>query len=135
MVLAPTSNVCLRIWDLDGVQEHKRFILVQAEECPMSSGGGESCIILHRSAYSRGYKRVREGGTSRSQDVSGEWVSMCVPMDLPSVYSSSLLFFSLEWSLPSPFIDARRTQGYMYVLRDIFPGKEDPMPPLSPCSW
>jgi hypothetical protein len=53
-------------------------------------------------------------------------------MDLPFVYSSSLLFFSLEWSLPSPFIDARRTQGYMYVLCDIFPGKEDLMPPLSP---
>jgi hypothetical protein len=44
-------------------------------------------------------------------------------MDLPSIYFSSLLF--LEWSLPSPFIDARGTQGYMHVLRDIFPRKED----------
>jgi hypothetical protein len=116
------------------VQEHKRFILVRAEECPTSSGGGESCIILHQSACSRGYKRVREGGTPRSQDVSGEWVSVCVPMDLPSVYSSSSLFFSLEWSLPSPFIDAGGMQGYMYVLRDIFLRKEDSRPPLSPCS-
>jgi hypothetical protein len=34
--------VCLRVGDSDGVQqEHKRFILVQAEECPTSSGGGE----------------------------------------------------------------------------------------------
>jgi hypothetical protein len=64
--------MCLRVGDLDGVQEeHKRFILVQAEECPTSSGGGESCIILHQSACSRGYKRVREGGDTRSQDVSG----------------------------------------------------------------
>jgi hypothetical protein len=33
--------------------------------------GGESCIILHRIARSRGYKRVRDGGDPRSQDVSG----------------------------------------------------------------
>jgi hypothetical protein len=26
----------------------------------------------------------------------------------------------LKWSLPSPFIDARGTRGYMHVLRDIF---------------
>jgi hypothetical protein len=42
----------------------------------MSSGGGGSCIILHRSACSRGYKRVRQGETPRSQDVHGE--SVCV---------------------------------------------------------
>jgi hypothetical protein len=71
-VLAPVSNMCLCVGDSDGVQEeHKRFILVKAEECPTSSGGRESCIILHRSACSRGYKRVREGGSPRSQDVSG----------------------------------------------------------------
>jgi hypothetical protein len=100
--------------------------------CPV---GEESLVLSCTEVLIVGVtKRVREGGTSRSQDVSGEWVSMCVPMDLPFVYSSSLLFFSLEWSLPSPFIDARRTQGYMYVLRDIFLGKEDLMPPLSPCS-
>jgi hypothetical protein len=67
MVLAPMSNKCLCVRDPDGVQEeHKQFILVQAEECPTSSRGGGSCIILHRSACSRGYKRVREGGTPRS---------------------------------------------------------------------
>jgi hypothetical protein len=71
------SNMCLRVGDPDGVQEeHKRFILVHAKECPTSSGGGESCIILHRSACSRGYKRVREGGAPKFQDVSGE--SVCV---------------------------------------------------------
>jgi hypothetical protein len=69
-----------------------------------------------------------------SQDVSGECVSVCVPMNLPSVCSSLSLFSPLEWSLPSAFIDARGTQGYMYVLRNIFPGKEDARPPLSPCS-
>jgi hypothetical protein len=64
--------MCLRDGDPDGVQEeHKRFILVRAKECPTSSGGGESCIILYQSACSRCYKRVREGGTPRSQDVSG----------------------------------------------------------------
>jgi hypothetical protein len=37
--------------------------------------GEESLVfILHRSACSRGYKRVREGGAPRSQDVSGESV-------------------------------------------------------------
>jgi hypothetical protein len=46
-----------------------------------------------------GYKRIREGETPRSQDVSGECVSMCVPMDLPSVCSSSSFLSSLEWSL------------------------------------
>jgi hypothetical protein len=57
--------------DSDGVQEeHKRFILVRSEECPMSSEEGETCIILHRSACGRGYKRVREGGAPRSQGES-----------------------------------------------------------------
>jgi hypothetical protein len=64
--------MCLRVGNPNGVQEeHKRFILVRAEECPTSNGGGESYIILHRSACSRGYKRVREGGAPRFQDVSG----------------------------------------------------------------
>jgi hypothetical protein len=66
------SNVCLRVRDPDGVQEeHRRFILVWVEECPTSSGESESCIILHRSACSGGYKRVREGGAPKSQGVSG----------------------------------------------------------------
>jgi hypothetical protein len=61
--------------DSHGVQEeHKRIILVWAEECPASSGEEEACIILHRSACSRGYKQVREGGAPRSRDVSGECV-------------------------------------------------------------
>jgi hypothetical protein len=61
------SNECLRVEGPDGVQEeHKRFILVRAEKCPMSSGGGEFCIILQRSACSRVYKRVREGGAPKS---------------------------------------------------------------------
>jgi hypothetical protein len=55
-------------------EEHKRFILVRAEKCPTSSGGGEFCIILHQSACSRGYKRVREGGAPKSQGVSEECV-------------------------------------------------------------
>jgi hypothetical protein len=68
--------MCLCVGHPDGVQEeHKQFILVRAEECPMSSQGEESCIILHRSACSRSYKQVREGGAPRSQDVSG--VSGC----------------------------------------------------------
>jgi hypothetical protein len=131
--------MCLRVGDPDGVQEeHKWFILVQAEECPTSNGRGESCIILHRSAGSRGYKRMREGGAPGSQDASGECVFVCLwwverPINLPSVCPSSS-FFSLEWSLPSPFIDARGTQDYMHVLRDIFPRKEDLRPSLSPCS-
>jgi hypothetical protein len=71
------SNMCLRIGDSDGVQEeHKRFILVLIEECPMSSGEGGSCIILHRSACSRGYKQASVGGAPRSQDASG--VCACV---------------------------------------------------------
>jgi hypothetical protein len=95
-------------------EEHKRFIRVWAEECPMSSGGGESCIILHRSACSRGYKRVRERGTPRSQDASGESVCVCVfaSDELNGLWICLLSVFlyplsPLEWSLPSPFIDAR----------------------------
>jgi hypothetical protein len=54
-----TSNECLRVGGPDGVQEeHRRFILVRVEKCPTSSEGGEFCIILHRSARSRGYKRI-----------------------------------------------------------------------------
>jgi hypothetical protein len=58
--LTPTSNMCLRVGDPDGVQEeHKRFILVRAEKCTTSNEEGETCIILHRSVCGRGYKRVR----------------------------------------------------------------------------
>jgi hypothetical protein len=45
--------------------------MVWAVECPTSSGDEESCIILHQSACSKGYKRVREEGAPRSQDMSG----------------------------------------------------------------
>jgi hypothetical protein len=73
-------------------EEHKRFILVRAEECPTSSRGGESCIIIHRNICSRGYKWVREGGDPRSQDVSSvcgfslllsflsSWKGPCLPL-------------------------------------------------------
>jgi hypothetical protein len=37
---------------------------------------------------------------------------------------------SLEWSMPSPFIDARGTQGYMHALCDVFHGKDDLRPPV-----
>jgi hypothetical protein len=37
---------------------------------------------------------------------------------------------SQKWSLPSPFIDVRGTPGYMHVLHDIFPRKENPRPPV-----
>jgi hypothetical protein len=115
-------------------EEHKRFILVRAEECPTSSGGEGSCIILHRSACSRGYKRVRERGAHRSQDVSG--VCVCVFSPLMSQTAYRFAFCPpLKWSLPSPFIDARGTPGYMRVLRDIFSEKEDPRHSLLPCSW
>jgi hypothetical protein len=47
-----------------------------------------------------------------------------------------LLSVPLEWSLPSPFIYARGTQGYMHALRDVFPRKEDPrFPILSYSRW
>jgi hypothetical protein len=95
------SNMCLRVGDPDGVQEeHKQFILVRAKECPTFGGGGESCIILHRSACSRGYKQVREGGDPRSQDVSGVCVSVFF-----------MFLFILEWSLPSPFYRCKGSTG------------------------
>jgi hypothetical protein len=101
-VLAPTSNVCLRIGDPDGVQEeHKRFILAWAKECPMSSAGEESCIILYRSAYSRGYKLVREGGAPRSHVENG--VSVCVSVvffRLPHFYVVSFFLPSPPWNGP-----------------------------------
>jgi hypothetical protein len=53
-----------------------------------------------------------------------------------SNYVCRLLSVCLEWSLPSPFIDARGTQGYMHALRDVFLGKEDPRSPiLSRSRW
>jgi hypothetical protein len=40
----------------------------------------------------------------------------------------------VEWSLPSPFIDARGAQAYMHALRDVFPGNKDPRSPILSCS-
>jgi hypothetical protein len=97
--------------------------------CPV----GEGSLILSCTEVlcSRGYKRVREGGTPRSQDVSG----VCVFAFDESNNLWICLLSPLKWSLPSPFIDARETVGYMHVLHDIFPGKEDLRPSLLPYSW
>jgi hypothetical protein len=109
--------MCLCVGDPDGVQEeHKGFILIRTKECPTSSGEGESCIILHRSACSRGYKRVREGGTPRSQDVSG----VCVFASDESNGLWICLLSSMKWSLPSPFIVVRGTSGYICMCYVIF---------------
>jgi hypothetical protein len=85
--------------------------------------GGESCIALHRGACSRGLQAGERGRSSQ--------VSRCVSVEHLLVMSQAAYRFafchlSLEWSLPSPFIDARETQGYMHALCDVFPGKEDP---------
>jgi hypothetical protein len=70
------SNECLRVEDPDGMQEeHKRFIPVRAEECPTSS------------AYSRGYKRTREGGAPRSRMENGVCVTRLVPSQSPGELS------------------------------------------------
>jgi hypothetical protein len=51
------------------VQEHKRFILVRAEEC-LTSNGEESLVLPCTEVLVVGdYKLVREGGAPRSQDV------------------------------------------------------------------
>lgn len=123
--------MCLRVGGPDSVQEeHKRFILVRAEECPTSSGGEESCIICTE-VLVLGLQAGEREGALRSQDVSG----VCVFASNESNGLWICLLSSLKWSLPSPFIDARGTPGYMHMLCDIFPGKEDPRPSLLPCSW
>jgi hypothetical protein len=102
-------------------EEHRRFILVRAEKCPTSNRGGGFCIILHRSACRRGYKRMREGGAPRSQGVSGicvcdsagdlvrsrRVVCSCVCLVLFRC-SWCLLSFFPERSLYAPFIVSRR---------------------------
>jgi hypothetical protein len=50
-------------------------------------------------------------------------------------YAFAFCLSSLEWSMPSPFIDARGMQGYMHALRDVFLGKEDPRYPILSYSW
>jgi hypothetical protein len=54
--------------------------------------------------------------------------------DEPNCVWIRLLSLSLEWSQPSPFIDARGAQGYMHELRDIFSRKEDLRSPIFSCS-
>jgi hypothetical protein len=63
-------NERLRVGDPDGVQEeHKRFILVRAEECPTSSGEESLVLPCTEVLVVGGYKLVREGGAPRSQGV------------------------------------------------------------------
>jgi hypothetical protein len=84
MVLAPTSNECLRIEGSDGVQEeHRRFILVRAEECPTSSGG-ERSVLSYTEVLVVGVTSESERG--RGSQVSGcEWsVCVCVALLEPS---------------------------------------------------
>jgi hypothetical protein len=59
----------LRVGDPDGVQEHKRFILVQAKECPTFNGEESLVLPCTKVLVVGGYKLVREGGVPRSQDV------------------------------------------------------------------
>jgi hypothetical protein len=65
-------------------EEHRRFILIRAEECPTFSEGGEFCIILHRSARSRGYKPIRERERLPSLKVWVECVCVCMALMEPS---------------------------------------------------
>jgi hypothetical protein len=68
----------------------------------MSSAEEESCIILHRSACSRGYKRVREGGAPRSRVENG--VSVCVGgVFSPLAFSCCLFSFSLPLGMVPAF--------------------------------
>jgi hypothetical protein len=63
-------NERLRVGNPDGVQEeHKRFILVRAEEYPTSSGEESLVLPCTEVLVVGGYKLVREGETPRSQDV------------------------------------------------------------------
>jgi hypothetical protein len=129
------SNVCLRVGGPDGVQEeHMQFILVRAEKCPMSSGGGEFCIILHRSACSRGYKRVKEEGAPRSQGVS----EMCACDSAGDLTRSRrvvcswmcLVLLHCSWSplfrtiSACSFYSLKEVQGYKMSIRGaIFVGE------------
>jgi hypothetical protein len=97
------------------------FILVRAKKCPTSSGGGEFCIILHRSAYIRGYKRMWERKELPSLKVREESVGVCdsagalarsrrvICLCLALCCCGGCPFFPpLEWSLHAPFIVSRR---------------------------
>jgi hypothetical protein len=50
-------------------EEHKRFILVWAKECPTSSGEESLVLPCTEVLVVGGYKLVRDGGAPRSQDV------------------------------------------------------------------
>jgi hypothetical protein len=98
---------------------------------PYIQWGGESCIALHRGTYSRGLQAGERGRSSQ--------VSRCVSVESLLVMSQIAYGFPsfpcLEWSLLSPFIDARGTQGYVHVLRDVFLRKEDLKSSILSCSW
>jgi hypothetical protein len=120
VALAPTSNVCLRVEDPDDVQEeHRRFILVRAEECPTFSGGGESCIILHQNACSRGYKAGERG---RSSQVSRCKWSVCVCDFVGAlarskrVICSSVLCLSCGTVPACSFYSLKEMQGYKILV-------------------
>jgi hypothetical protein len=103
-------------------EEHRRFILVRAEKCPTSSGRGEFCIILHRRACSRGYKRVREGGAPKSEGVSG--VCVCVTLLMPSqgpgeLYVCVSILLSLGMVHAFSFYSLKEVRGYKMLIRGV----------------
>jgi hypothetical protein len=99
-------NERLCVGDRNGVQEeHKRFILVRAKEYPTSTGEENLVLPCTEVLVVGGYKLVREGEAPRSQD---EKCGMLARDESNCVWFR-LLSVRLEWSVPSPYIDARGT--------------------------
>jgi hypothetical protein len=127
-------------------EEHKRFILVQAEECPTSSEEGETCIILHRGACGRGYKWVRERGCPQ---VSRWECSACVTLSEPSqgpgescarVLSYVCVMPSSSFSYPRTvpacsFYSLKEVQGYKMLVHGTILAREVAQGPREVLIW
>jgi hypothetical protein len=115
--------MCLRVGDPDGVQEgHKRFIMVRAEECPTSSGGGEtllSCTKVLAVGVTSGRERGMFPDLKMKVKVRVQLCRSPRKIQKSCVFVCACVLFSLERSLHASFYSLKEVQAYKILVRGV----------------